>query len=372
MIGHDPSNLVFALSAAVDGLVVGGVVLWAARRDPVGLHLVAGLAVAAAALAVKGVLMYAAGLEVPFGVMHVLWLDLVVIVPFAAVVLLVVAWHRLGGVSRGAALTVLLLVPLGAYASLVEPERLQVERAELTLQPAREGDRPVRLGVIADLQFEHLGDHEREAVDRLSAERPDVILLAGDYNQGSDAVFERELPGLKTLLRQLRAPGGVYAVQGDVEGPTEVRRVFAGTGVTLLLNEVAEARVGDRRLTIGGVGLKYRSEEAEVVKGKLEEDPSTDDVRILLSHRPDTVLDLPRDTRVDLVVAGHTHGGQPQIPFLGPPVTASSVPRHVAAGGLHRVSGHWIYVSRGVGVERAQAPRLRLGAVPEVALITLR
>jgi predicted MPP superfamily phosphohydrolase len=80
---------------------------------------------------------------------------------------------------------------------------------------------------------------------------------------------------------------------------------------------------------------------------------------------------LVSGTRVDLVLAGQTHGGQVQVPLVGPLTTASGVPREVAAGGLHRLDGTRIYVSRGVGVERGQAPRLRLGAVPEVSLITL-
>jgi hypothetical protein len=57
---------------------------------------------------------------------------------------------------------------------------------------------------------------------------------------------------------------------------------------------------------------------------------------------------------------------------VGPLTISSRVPRRVGAGGLHELDGGWIYVSRGVGAERAQAPRLRLGAVPEVSLITLR
>jgi uncharacterized protein len=71
-------------------------------------------------------------------------------------------------------------------------------------------------------------------------------------------------------------------------------------------------------------------------------------------------------------VAGHTHGGQVQLPIVGPPSIASRVPREVGAGGLHELDGRRIYVSRGVGVERGQAPLLRFGAVPEVSLITLR
>ena len=100
--------------------------------------------------------------------------------------------------------------------------------------------------------------------------------------------------------------------------------------------------------------------------------PGTRDVRILLSHRPDAVYLLEPRSRVDLVVAGHTHGGQIQLPFHGPLTIASRVPPEVGAGGLHRVDGHPIYVSRGVGVERGQAPRARLGAPPEVAVVTLR
>jgi predicted MPP superfamily phosphohydrolase len=72
-----------------------------------------------------------------------------------------------------------------------------------------------------------------------------------------------------------------------------------------------------------------------------------------------------------LLVAGHTHGGQVQIPFFGPPITLSRVPRSVAAGGFHSLDGRAIYVSRGIGNERGWAPRVRFLAPPEVSLLTL-
>ena len=75
---------------------------------------------------------------------------------------------------------------------------------------------------------------------------------------------------------------------------------------------------------------------------------------------------------MDLTIAGHTHGGQVRIPFFGPPITLSRVPRRVAGGGLHELQGNAIYVSRGVGCERASAPRVRLNCPPEVSLLTLR
>ncbi len=95
------------------------------------------------------------------------------------------------------------------------------------------------------------------------------------------------------------------------------------------------------------------------------------DVRLLVSHKPDVALLIEPDDRIDLVVAGHTHGGQVVIPGFGPPVTLSRVPRRVAAGGLHKVGGQSVYVSRGVGHERGKAPPVRLFCPPEITILTL-
>jgi uncharacterized protein len=343
-------------------------VAWALRGEPAGLRLLGALVLAGVVLALKLLVLMALGLESPFGVMHVAWLDLVVAVPLAGLVALLSGAR---GALRVGAVAACCLAPVGAYASFVEPGRLTLETAEADLPAERAGERPLRIGLLADLQFEELGSHEREAVDRLLRERPDLILLAGDYHQGPPDKFRASLPGLRRLLRRLDAPGGVYAVQGDVENIPEAEVVFDGTGVRLLVNEIARTRVGDRRISIAGVERSYWTGPARATVAELQRRPGDADVRLLLAHRPD-VMRLLHGARVDLTLAGHTHGGQLQLPLLGPITTASGVPRDVAAGGLHELDGRRIYVSRGVGVERAQAPRLRLGAVPEVSLITLR
>jgi hypothetical protein len=238
VIGHDAGNLVFVLSPAIDTLILCAAVAWAVRGEPVAGRLFAAAGAAAALLAAKGLVLLWLGVSVPFGVLHVLWLDLVVAIPLAAVLLLALTRRRAGPILRAGAVAALCLVPVGAYASLVEPERLVLERADLGLDPRREGERPLRIGVLADLQCEEVGGHEREAVDRLMTERPDLILLAGDYHQGGGDKLEQQLPALRALMRRLDAPGGVFAVQGDVESVAEARRVMAGTGVRLLANEV--------------------------------------------------------------------------------------------------------------------------------------
>ena len=326
---------------------------------------------------VKALVLTRLGLRPPFGHLHLVYLDLVVAVPLVGVAVLVLARRRrrrgqpLGRAARVLAVGAVLLAPAGAYASLAEPRRLEVETAEVPLAPDRQGREPVVIGVVADIQTARVTGHERTAVDRLMAQRPDVILLPGDLLQ-SPGRLERELPALRRLLGRLHAPGGVFFVLGDQDTRGELDPAVAGTDVRLLVNDVVRVRVRGRRLTIAGIELDGRAPAARAAVGRLEEDPGRRDVRIVLAHRPDVARDLRAGTRVDLVVAGHTHGGQVQLPLVGPVITYSDVPRAVAGGGLHDLGGgRRVYVSRGVGMERDQAPPVRFLAPPEVTVLRL-
>jgi len=88
----------------------------------------------------------------------------------------------------------------------------------VALSSDRSGGAPLTIGAVADLQFREVGDEQREAVERVLAARPDVILLPGDLQQGGGDELTRTLPEVRRLLGRLRAPGGVYFVLGDVEG----------------------------------------------------------------------------------------------------------------------------------------------------------
>jgi predicted MPP superfamily phosphohydrolase len=129
--------------------------------------------------------------------------------------------------------------------------------------------------------------------------------------------------------------------------------------------------VGDRRLVLGGHARDYGTDAAEATRGSLVDASGGDAITVLLAHRPDTVLNLPPSSGVDLTVAGHTHGGQVVVPGFGPLITMSQVPRAVAEGGLHEIDGNRIYVSPGVGMERRQAPQVRLFSPPTIAVLTL-
>lgn len=106
---------------------------------------------------------------------------------------------------------------------------------------------PLRIGVLADLQTRSVGPHEQEAVDRLLAARPDLILVPGDVYQGDPGSLPDQLGALHSLLGRLHAPGGVYVVQGDFDPPGQLAQIFAGTDARLLRDEVVHLDVRDRR-----------------------------------------------------------------------------------------------------------------------------
>lgn len=313
-----------------------------------------------------------------FDAMSVVYLDVVVALPLIALALLVGGlvgrrWGlpRLGRLASILAVLVLVAAPLaGFYATHIEPYAVSVDRASLALPDERSGDEVLRVGVITDLQTTEIGDYERRAVRLLQEERPDIVFVCGDLFQGTPSQFAANREALRDLFTGIDAPGGVYVVQGDTDDGPTLAQLFEGTSVTYLWNQVVDTQVGDRTVRIAGLGLG-RGREGRAALAELDTAPPST-VRLALTHRPDWITEVPRTPgAVDLMVAGHTHGGQIQLPLVGPLMTLTDVPRDVAAGGLHTLDGTPIYVSHGVGHEQQGAPQIRFLAPPDVGLIEL-
>ena len=353
-----------------------------------------------------------------FTLIHVAYVVGTVGVPLAGGIVLVGARPRPWGVTA-VCVVALAAIPVGVYATYVEPFWLRVETVSLAVDGLNEVDGvdgPIRIGVLADLQTTAVGEYERDAVERLLGFEPDIVLLPGDLYQFDAGLFDERAPGFTELVRRIVGEVPlVYLVSGNTDTVAGLRRITEGTGARVLDNEIdvfelkgvsvwvggttlfgddAAARRMARRLAGGGQGL---TGDGVGLAGGGDDDSdggggdddggsagmrtgpgvrtgsgvrSGSGVRILIGHKPDAI-ELVRQTPVDLVVSGHTHGGQVSLPLFGPPLTLTGVPRHVAAGGLHELHGTPIYVSTGVGRERGNAPQLRLGVRPSIGIIDL-
>lgn len=329
------------------------------------------LAAAACLLFVQAVLALVGGGG--FGLILWLYLSIALVPPALAFSLIGLAWKRARSAQSTVVLYGLVLVlfvppAVCAYASFIAPFQLVLERARVVL-PESAPAGSVRIGVFSDLQTDRVTDYEIGAIERLLAEKPDIILLPGDYFQVSSKQRRARRGEFEAFLNRIRVPNGSFGVLGNVDPPNETANLFSDSPVRLLINQIETVAVNGIRIAIGGVELNYGSNAAR--RTILELRNADADVRLLVSHMPDVALMIEPDDRIDLVIAGHTHGGQVVVPGFGPLITLTRVPRNVAAGGLHQVGGQNVYVSRGVGHERGLAPPVRLFCPPEITILTL-
>lgn len=258
------------------------------------------------------------------------------------------------------ALLALALVLVASYAFWVEPFWVEVTHVEVA-SPKLTG--PVRIVVLADLQTDRLGAYEERVLRRVVAEKPDLVLLAGDYVHADTPAQVATLQmQLNTLLRQLEfaAPRGIFAVRGNVDGEGW-ERVFAGLPITVV-QATQTFDVGAIRLTCLGMRDSF---DPNFQLGN--QDCRT--YHIVLGHSPDYALGR---VEADLLVAGHTHGGQVRLPLVGPLMTGSRVPRSWASGCRVLPEGRLLVVSRGIGMEREFAPRLRFLCRPQLVVLDLK
>ena len=314
-----------------------------------------------------------------FGVINLVYTDCAIILPLIGVGILILARRKVDKPSRVKVtpgvivlcLLAIMAVPVSVYATFVEPFRLQLEETTIPLAGLeKEGE--VTVCVLADLQFKRVTDYEINAVKKALSLKPDIICLPGDVFQGSGAEFDKNLADIQSLFAMLKAPGGVYLVQGDTDSPERLRRVVQGTNVTFLHNQIVFTEIRGINIAVGGTQLNYLDPVVVDMAKRLKQAAKRVDIALLVSHRPALAMRLENPSGVDLLIAGHTHGGQVQIPGVGPIMTASPIPNASAAGGLSDLNGTALYVSRGVGCERGQAPRLRLFCPPEISLLSLR
>ncbi len=268
------------------------------------------------------------------------------------------------------AATAALALSLGAWGFWFEPRRLVVRSLDVPLAGLPDAHDGLRITVLSDL---HVGSphHGLETlariVDAANAQRPDVILLLGDFVihgvAGGTFVPPEAIAG---TLANLRAPLGVFAVLGNhdwwLNGP-RVQVALTGAGIRVLEDAAARVVVNEHPIWFAGVSDFW--ERPHDIGQALQGVPAGEPV-ILFTHNPDIFPQVP--PRVMLTLAGHTHGGQVRLPFVGRPIVPSRFGQRYAAGVIVE-EGRTLFVSAGTGTSILP---VRFRVPPEVVQIVVR
>ena len=220
----------------------------------------------------------------------------------------------------------------------------------------------LRIAHVSDLHFRRWNETLRHAQERLVDIDYDLLLVTGDFG-----TVRRHWQKAADLTQRFFGPliglSAIYAVLGNHDDP----RIADAPDmpVTFLRNESKCFEFNGAALNIAGVEQNHRK------AGNLGATLSSCQPglpTILMAHYPSTVFRIPPD-RVQLVLSGHTHGGQIRVPWLGCVWANDRIPRRMARG-LHNVDGISIHVSAGIG---ASLPiPVRVYCPPEVSVLTLR
>ena len=214
----------------------------------------------------------------------------------------------------------------------------------------------------------HIGKKDLKRLKRIvraiKKQQADLIFLGGDYLNGHTEQSTMSPKQIAKELSQLNAPYGIFGVLGNHDwyiNGAKTKKSLQEAGITVLENQNKIINFRNKQITIAGVADK--TTRTVNLKNTLDKTPEP---RILLTHTPDIFPDI-KDS-VNLVLAGHTHGGQVKIPFWGALIVPLEHGRRYAEGFIEE-NGKKMIVSKGLGTSRLP---IRFNCKPEILVIEFK
>lgn len=271
---------------------------------------------------------------------------------------------------RIVAIALSFIIPFAWWTMWWEPDQLTVKPAEIAVPKWPSGFANLKVVALSDI---HIGaphitlDKVREVVRRSNEQQPDLIVLLGDYViQGIIGGRFVEPDIFVEILKDLKAPLGVYAVLGNHDwwyGDAEVTRAFERVRIRMLTNEAVRLERNGSTLWLAGLGdyFSHKDDLEKTMRGVTTADPI-----VAITHTPDIFLKLP--SQFVLTLAGHTHGGQVNLPLLGRRIVPSDFGEKYAIGFVEEGEKR-LFVTPGIGTSIFP---VRFRVPPEISVLTIR
>ena len=267
------------------------------------------------------------------------------------------------------AICLLLCLGCGLWGFLIEPNRLIVRQETINIQGWPIELSGLRIAVISDIHAGSAFIDEaklRRVVAETNQTKPDLIVLLGDYMITS-RFYKHPIPPETTagILKDFSAPLGTWAVLGNHDGWFRAERVRAAleqNNIRVLNNEISQIKFREGSFWLAGLADLWTGEQR--IHETLAQIPK-DAAVVAMTHNPDILPDLPAS--VSLLLAGHTHGGQVNLPIVGRPIVPSQFGQKYAAGHVFE-NGHHLFVTTGIGTSILP---VRFRVTPEIVILTI-
>jgi predicted MPP superfamily phosphohydrolase len=271
----------------------------------------------------------------------------------------------------------LLLIPLVAivvgscylYARFIEVNWIKVKRLDIPLKRLPKEFEGFKIAHLSDLHIDAIGKRERKLPAMVNSLAADAIFITGDFSDTKEGE-----PIAASIVAQLKSKYGMWGVLGNWDS-SRTNKACKEAGVKMLLTQTDMIKIGNGR--IGIIGLKYDDAlrvlttegHREIISGLKAKLPDGIPL-ILLEHEP-RIIWAAQDEGIDLVLSGHTHGGQVRIPF-GPAIETPSDMGIWYSKGLYKFKDTYLHISPGIGLEPgSDYIKVRFSCRPEITLIVL-
>ena len=281
-------------------------------------------------------------------------------------------------------LFIIIILALAGYSYFVEPNQLEVNKYVVQNEQLK----GVKIVFLSDFHVKPYGQKRLDKiVELINAENPDIVVSTGDFVCGHTRHSTMPIEDIAKTLGKVKTKYGFYTTLGNHDGwygTDEITTNLEKNGIKVLSNSNKEINIRGQKLYIAGVEDLYTG-NPEIYRAldgvSADENNRYNAPVIMLSHTPDLFPKMPTD--ILLMLAGHCHGGQIRIPFLGPIFTASSYGDKYSKGWIQEQNGQLIevdtskpinlqkdiktlFVTRGIGVSILP---FRFNCPPEINVI---
>lgn len=249
---------------------------------------------------------------------------------------------------------------LGWYSFLFEPNNIQVEEISIEIENLPDAFANATIVHLTDFHSFGFGEREKKVLEIADQINPDFVFITGDFIDSET----KDIAACEKFWQEIgkRYQGKIFGVLGNHD-PNSLEKLLEKAEIVILDNENIRIFQGKEYIYLVGVN------DPDTGRDNLQKAIMNTEInvpKILLAHSPDIINGLEQG-KVDLILVGHTHGGQIKIPFLRP-FWVPTQNRGKYAKGLFKVNNIDLYVNRGIGTT---ALPIRFNCSPEITVIEL-